>query len=549
MSVSDPLSPWLLSPEERLALSQASAARAASALAQRQAVASGLDWREVVYPQSGPASRPNNTPVVWEEVVYPQSGPAFRPTPERRGPTGPGSRPNQAPLPADGDAAAAADWLRRRNAELYALRFAEEQQRRAAAQTQAGLVDVASYPMRRVANFGANVMRDLTGGQTQEMNLSPARNLVAAAYPLGEMNILPFNTGVAAAPAVAAAAPTTAGPVVTPVTPVTPTAAGALPSWLTRPGATTSDFRMAGMASSEAGSTPAPAPAQPVAVVPAPAAVVAPMMQSNTALALDPVQAVRVDVPSGGSELDRWGRARFEQNMLAGGRAGLLRAEQAARLDDITQLRQTPQYLAEFQASLVNAGGDRAAAQALTDQRFLAASTDPNMVLGLTENNTAGMIDNLLSRQAAAAMEAGQAELPNRASSAAAEAGYYGPGILPYGTAPDAPGFLVPGSGAPVALTGYDNVPGTYSAAARAVAGVGASQARADAAEASIQQLIASGASAASVNAMRLAQARALAVRNDPAVRYAEMIREQEARAAGRGGSSADLMNLLAPQP
>jgi hypothetical protein len=456
--------------------------------------------------------------------------------------------------PNDRQASATADWLRRQNDELYALRFVEEQQRRAAAQAQAGLVDAASYPMRRVVNFGANVMRDLMGDPTQEINLSPARNLVAAAYPMGGMNVVPFNTGTtpAVVPVVAAApaAPPAARPTVLisddmalpesfmrQAPAAAPVPAGQLPSWLTWNG-------VGGSAAAAA----ATSNAEPVVVAPpvaTPPVVATPMMASNTALALQPVQAQRVDVPRE-TMLERFGRARFEQNMVNGGRAGVLRAEQAARLDDVTQLRQTPQYLAEFQAALVNAGGDRAAAQALADQRFLAASTDPNLALGLTENNTAGMIDNLLSRQAAAALESGQAELPNRASASAAEAGYYGPGILPYGTAPNAPGFLVPGAtGAPVALTGYDNVPGTYSAAARAVAGVGASQARADAGEQAIQQLIASGASAATVNAMRLAQARALAARNDPSVRYAEEAREQQLRAAG---STSQLLNMV-PQP
>ena len=200
------------------------------------------------------------------------------------------------------------------------------------------------------------------------------------------------------------------------------------------------------------------------------------------------------------------GRTEFDRLMATavdndfGGRQAILANEQARRQDALLQLRQTPQYAAQMQAALRNTGGDPAAAQALVDAQFRASVTDPSLLLALTETNTTPNLDVALSRQAAAGLAAGQAQLANPLSGAAADAGYYGSGILPYGTAPDAPAYLVAGAGGtPAQVVGLANEPETYAfPAATQVGGAPAMLGRADAGGQAILRALVGGNTAAS---------------------------------------------------
>lgn len=195
--------------------------------------------------------------------------------------------------------------------------------------------------------------------------------------------------------------------------------------------------------------------------------------------------------PIGTTEFDRYAAEANRQRMLAGGAAGLVRGEQADRARILQDLRVTPEYGEAYAVALQNAGGRRDVAQALTDQMFVGQ--DPTLTLGLTENNTAPLIDEASSQAAALAMATGDATLANRLTEAAAGVGYYGlAGGLPYGLAADQPAVAAPG-----AVLQLQNVPSSLSAPARAAAGGSIGElTRRDAGEQALQAASAANASA-----------------------------------------------------
>ncbi len=465
------------------------------------------------------------------------------------------------PLTADEIAAQrAAGWLNQAGGNLSDL--LELTGYGLAAGTAQG-VDLLTRNPRRALNFANNIGLSSSGQPTQAFNPYPALDMVNSWGPpeiARTMGLAP----AAGAPATAAGVPAVAAGRAAPIQQMAPVEAVIdtvnpfnLPASIDNtpggmPMANDFDLYQAANPIVAPGSSPAGGGTQVTAMSPA-------VAQALTALALDPAVAARVPVqprptgvsfrpeiqagnfyanatqsglarslPAGESELDRWSRARVEQRLLPGGRAALTARDVAARADAVQQLRQTPQYLAQFLAARQNTGGDSAAAQALVDQQFLGAAEDPNLALGLVENNTTPALDAALSRQAAAALASGQAQLPVRLSSAAADAGYYGSGILPYGTAPNAPAYLAPGVGGPAAITGLPNVPESFSAPALTQAGgAQATQARADAGEQAIQRLLAAAAGSGSTAALRLLEAQRTLASNDPAVQFQdEFIRQ-----------------------
>lgn len=459
------------------------------------------------------------------------------------------------PLTADEIAAQrAAGWLNQAGGNLSDL--LELTGYGLAAGTAQG-IDLLTRNPRRALNFANNIGLSSSGQPTQAFNPYPALDMVNSWGPpeiARTMGLAPA-AGVpavaAGAPAVAAGAPAVAAGRSAPIQQMDPVEA-VIDLSATMPMANDFDLHQAANPIVPPGSSPAGGGTQATAMSPA-------VAQALTALALDPAVAARVPVqqqptgvsfrpeiqagnffanatqsglarslPAGESEFDRWIDARVEQRLLPGGRAALTARDVAARADAVQQLRQTPQYLAQFLAARQNTGGDSAAAQALVDQQFLGAAEDPNLALGLVENNTTPALDAALSRQAAAALASGQAQLPVRLSSAAADAGYYGSGILPYGTAPNAPAYLAPGVGGPAAITGLPNVPESFSAPALTQAGgAQATQARADAGEQAIQRLLAAAAGSGSTAALRLLEAQRTLASNDPAVQFQdEFIRQ-----------------------
>lgn len=436
-------------------------------------------------------------------------------------------------------------------------------------------LDLISNPGRRVGNYMANTLRAAGGYETQPFVANP--NLAAVeswgiapdiAVTLGLAPASAQGRPAAATPVATAANPNPYGlPAALNETPVAAAAAAGAPwnapasDWIPMTGQPDSTsyspttYGQSAAQSAPVGMSPAVAaemsrlaldptvaarvPVEPQSPLGAPirctSGVCRPEIRAGDFYASPTQSGIARSVPIGGTELDRWSRARVEQRLLAGGSAGLAASEAAGRADSVQQLRQTPQYLAQFQAALVNTGGDRAAAQALADQQFLSASEDPNLALGLVENNTAPALDVALARQAGAGLASGQAQLPNRLSSAVADAGYYGSGILPYGTAPNAPALLAPGVGGPATITGLTNVPETFAAPSLTqTGGVNALLGRADAGEQAIQRLLSSGASTATADALRLMEARARLAANDPAMQFQTELQKQAIRAMFR---------------
>ena len=428
-------------------------------------------------------------------------------------------------------------------------------------------LDLGTYPTRRALNYAGNVAAGATGGQTTPWE--NRRPFESAVLSMGAPQIA-YDMGLVPLP-VASAAPV-------------PAAAGQAPAGAAAPtfnsmvdpaileamlGEPNSMNLAAGATVTPMGNAAAPMGAASPAVA-----------QVLGQIATDPVYAAQVPVagpqtinpvqctsgvcrPSiqagnfyanasqsgiardpnfkGRTEWDRYIDTLIDNDV--GGRQAILANDAARRTDSLLQLRQTPQYAAEFAAALVNANGDPAAAQALADARFRSASQDPSSLLALTENNTLPNLDVAMSRQAASALATGQSQIPNRTSAAAAEAGYYGPGILPYGTGPGQPAYLAAGQGGDSAvLTGAPNLPEFYAFPTMAQAGgVQGMLGRADASAQGRQAALSSNSLA---DMLRLVEAEARVAAMSPE-RQALAAQQEQAARLSRGGNDMNTLMLM----